>query len=147
MRETGCVENVTMHATAPTSEPPLALGPSHPLLVQVASAMTLALHRRRWTLRLLVVTWLLSPVLAWAQLDINQASEADLDSLLGVGPALTARILSQRSQAPFVDWADLMRRVKGIRAPTARRLAEQGVTVNGQRLDAGVAGEATPRHP
>lgn len=65
-------------------------------------------------------------------LDVNQASEADLDSLRGVGPALTARILAQRAQAPFADWADLLRRVKGIRSTTAQHLAEQGLTVNGQ---------------
>ncbi len=136
-----------MHAVDPTSERPLALGSSQPPLVQVTSALAWPLHRQRWNLRSLVSIGLLAPVLAWAQLDINQASEADLDSLLGVGPALTARILSQRSQAPFVDWADLMRRVKGIRPHTARRLDEQGVTVNGQRLDAEVAGKAKPRLP
>ena len=62
-----------------------------------------------------------------------KASEADLDGLRGVGPALTARILAQRAQAPFADWADLQRRVKGIRPTTARRLAEQGLTVGGQQ--------------
>lgn len=79
---------------------------------------------------------------AWAQLDVNQASEADLDSLRGVGPALTARILAQRAQAPFADWADLMRRVKGLRAATARHLATQGLTVNGQTLAPAATGDA-----
>ncbi|HEX5783597.1 MAG TPA: helix-hairpin-helix domain-containing protein [Burkholderiaceae bacterium] len=65
-------------------------------------------------------------------LDINQASEADLDAIRGSGPALTARILAARQQAPFNSWPDLMRRVKGIGAATARKWSEQGVTVNGQ---------------
>lgn len=69
-----------------------------------------------------------------APIDINHASEADLDSLDGVGPALTARILAQRAQAPFEGWPDLMRRVKGVRQATAQRLAAQGVRVNGQAL-------------
>jgi competence protein ComEA len=72
--------------------------------------------------------------LAAVPIDINHASEADLDSLDGVGPALTARILAQRAQAPFEGWPDLMRRVKGVRQATAQRLAAQGVRVNGQAL-------------
>lgn len=77
---------------------------------------------------------------AWATgnaiaLDINQASEADLDSLKGVGPATTQRILAERGQAPFSSWADLMARVKGLRPPTARKLSGQGLTVNGTSFD------------
>lgn len=71
---------------------------------------------------------------ACASTDINQASEADLDSLRGLGPALTARILAQRAQQPFSGWPDLMQRVKGLGTATARRLSEQGLTVNGQPL-------------
>lgn len=63
--------------------------------------------------------------------DINQASEADLDSLKGVGPATTQRILAEREKAPFADWANLMARVKGLRPTTARKLSDQGLTVNG----------------
>ena len=78
---------------------------------------------------------------AWAgpTLDINLASEADLDSLKGVGPATTQRILAERSSAPFADWADLMGRVRGMRATSARKLSDQGLTVNGQPYP------ATPR--
>lgn len=100
---------------------------------------TTALHPGRWPMRWAWVLAVCSGT-AWAQVDVNQASEADLDSLRGVGPALTARILAQRSQAPFADWADLMRRVKGLRGTTARHLAEQGLTVNGQTLPAARGG-------
>lgn len=72
--------------------------------------------------------WLLCSPL-WA-LDINHASEAELDGLRGVGPAFTRRILSQRSLRPFTDWDDLMRRVAGMGRVTAQRLSEQGLTVN-----------------
>jgi competence protein ComEA len=65
-------------------------------------------------------------------LDINQASEADLDAIRGSGPALTARILQARERAPFESWQDLMRRVKGIGPATARKWHAQGVTVNGE---------------
>jgi competence protein ComEA len=78
--------------------------------------------------------WVFCPWVAWA-LDINQASEADLDSLRGVGPATTLRVLAERGQRPFTDWADLMARVKGLRARAARKLSDQGLTVNGLPFD------------
>jgi competence protein ComEA len=67
-----------------------------------------------------------------AALEINQASETQLDSLKGIGPALSGRILQARSQAPFKDWKDLTQRVKGIGPTTAQQLSQQGLTVNGQ---------------
>ena len=78
--------------------------------------------------------------------DINQASEADLDSLKGVGPATTQRILAEREKAPFADWANLMARVKGLRPPTARKLSEQGLTVNGLPFE-GVTGSPAAAQP
>jgi competence protein ComEA len=80
----------------------------------------------------LVAVW---PFLGCWAMDINHASEADLDSLKGVGPATTQRLLAERSKRPFTDWADLMARVKGLRAPTARKLSDQGLTVNGVPLE------------
>ncbi|WP_084461544.1 ComEA family DNA-binding protein [Curvibacter gracilis] len=70
--------------------------------------------------------------LAHAELEINQATEAQLDSLLHVGPALSQKILSQRQQSPFADWPDLIRRVPGIGPRRARQLSHQGLTVQGQ---------------
>ncbi|NBW26149.1 MAG: helix-hairpin-helix domain-containing protein [Betaproteobacteria bacterium] len=67
-----------------------------------------------------------------AATDINQANEAELDSIRGFGPPTTARILQERAKAPFADWADLMRRVKGIKQARARQLSNEGLTVNGQ---------------
>ena len=64
--------------------------------------------------------------------DINQANEAELDSVRGFGPPTTARILQERTKAPFASWADLMRRVKGIKQARARQLSKEGLTVNGQ---------------
>jgi competence protein ComEA len=69
----------------------------------------------------------------WA-LDINQASEAELDGLRGLGPAFTRRVMAQRDIRPFTDWSDLMRRVSGMGRVTAGKLADQGLTVSGQML-------------
>lgn len=81
--------------------------------------------------------------------DVNQASEADLDSLKGVGPATTQRILAEREKAPFADWANLMARVKGLRPATARKLSDQGLTVNGAPFEGTSVGPqpAVPNPP
>ena len=69
-------------------------------------------------------------------LDINQANEAELDSVKGMGPSLSAKVLAARSQGPFKDWADLMQRVSGIRHNKAQQFSKQGLTVNDQPFGA-----------
>ena len=68
--------------------------------------------------------------------DINQANEAELDSIKGMGPALSAKVLKARAQGPFKDWSDVMQRVSGIRQNKAQQLSEQGLTVNGEAFSA-----------
>ncbi len=80
----------------------------------------------------LFLPWLLAP--AWA-LEINHATEAELDGLRGLGPAFTRRILSERDIRPFTDWPDLMRRVSGMGGVTAQKLSAQGLTVQNQPLE------------
>lgn len=62
-------------------------------------------------------------------LDLNQATEAELDNLAGFGPAFTARVMQARAEQPFHSWSDFMRRVKGVRQATATRLSEQGARI------------------
>jgi competence protein ComEA len=69
-------------------------------------------------------------------LDINQANEAELDSIKGMGPALSAKVLKARAQGPLKDWADLMQRVAGVRHNKAQQFSEQGLTVDGQAFNA-----------
>ncbi|MFM2347816.1 MAG: hypothetical protein RL654_2569 [Pseudomonadota bacterium] len=63
--------------------------------------------------------------------DINKASQAELESIKGIGPAMSSRILDERKKGPFRDWADVMERVKGIKQATATRFSGGGLTVNG----------------
>ena len=67
----------------------------------------------------------------WADVEINQATEAELDSIKGLGPSSTARILAARKQGPFQDWEDFKRRVSGVRAASAVKLSAAGLVVNG----------------
>lgn len=69
---------------------------------------------------------------AFAAVDVNQASEAQLDGIKGVGPAVSGRILAERSKAPFKDWQDLIHRVKGIGPGSARQFSAAGLTVDGK---------------
>lgn len=64
-------------------------------------------------------------------LELNSATEAQLDGLRGLGPSSTARILKARDAAPFQNWEDFMARVKGIKPATAAKFSSQGLTVNG----------------
>ncbi len=69
-------------------------------------------------------------------LDINQANEAELDSVKGMGPSLSAKVLKARAQGAFKDWPDLMQRVSGIRQHIAQQFSDQGLTINGQPIGA-----------
>lgn len=68
---------------------------------------------------------------SFAAVDINKASVADLDSIKGIGPATSAKMLDERKATPFKDWADLIQRVPGIGDKRAAKLSAQGLTVNG----------------
>jgi competence protein ComEA len=63
---------------------------------------------------------------AFAQLEINRASQAELETLRGVGPQLSARILQAREDRPFNDWEDLRRRVAGFGPAQSARLSREG---------------------
>jgi competence protein ComEA len=64
-------------------------------------------------------------------LEINQANEAELDSIKGMGPAMTRKVLTARADKPFTNWKDLMSRVTGIGKKKAQQFSDQGVLVNG----------------
>jgi competence protein ComEA len=63
--------------------------------------------------------------------EVNSASQAELERIKGIGPALSQRLLDERARSPFSDWADLMKRAGGVKAATAARLSAAGLTVNG----------------
>lgn len=48
-----------------------------------------------------------------SSVNINTASQSELDSLPGIGPAMAKRIIAEREKAPFTSVDDLLR-VKGI---------------------------------
>jgi competence protein ComEA len=66
-------------------------------------------------------------------LDLNSANLAQLEALGGVGTALAARLIDERSKRAFADWADAQQRVKGLGPKLAAQLSDQGLTINGAR--------------
>lgn len=64
--------------------------------------------------------------------DLNTATRAELEQLNGLGVSTAARVLEERAKAPFADWADLARRVKGIKGRRVEQLRQQGATINGK---------------
>ena len=78
--------------------------------------------------------------LTWAQqIDLNKASEVELDALKGVGPVLTKELMGERKKAPFKDWEDVTSRVKGLGPQKASSLSAQGVRVQGSAYKVKVA--------
>jgi len=73
---------------------------------------------------------------AQAAVDVNQATQAQLESIRGVGPAMSQRILDERRAGPFRDWTDLITRVRGVGEGSAVRLSAGGLTVGGQTYTA-----------
>jgi competence protein ComEA len=81
---------------------------------------------------------------AFAAVDANQASRADLETVKGIGPGLSAKILDARKEGAFKNWNDLVERVTGIGPRNAGKLSQAGLTVAGATYDASAAPVATP---
>ena len=72
---------------------------------------------------------------AFAQVDVNKGDAAALDSIKGVGPSMSKTILDERSKGEFKDWADFMKRVKGVGDKRAMKLSEAGLQVAGKSME------------
>ena len=86
--------------------------------------------------KFLAIVLMLCATLAMAAVDVNKATDAQLDSVKGVGPATSKLILSERKKGEFKDWQDFIDRVKGIGDSRAAKLSAEGLTVNGKAYKA-----------
>lgn len=73
---------------------------------------------------------------AFAAVDANRASQADLETVKGIGPGLSAKILKARASGTFRDWNDFVDRVGGIGPGNAAKFSQAGLTVGGSAYDA-----------
>ncbi len=81
--------------------------------------------------KLLAILLMLATSLAMAAVDVNKATEAQLDGVKGIGPVTSKLIMSERKKGEFKNWEDFIARVKGIGEDRAAKLSAEGLTVNG----------------
>ena len=81
---------------------------------------------------------------AFAAVDANQASRADLETVKGIGPGLSGKILKAREAGSFKNWNDLVERVGGIGNGNAPKLSQAGLTVGGAAYDSAAAAAPAP---
>lgn len=89
---------------------------------------------------LAILAMLFYTALALAAVDANKATEAELDSVKGIGPGTSKLILEERKKGEFKSWDDLITRVKGVGETRARNLSEAGLTVGGKSYQPTAAG-------
>ncbi len=68
---------------------------------------------------------------AFAAVDANKATQAELEAIKGIGPSIATKILDERKKGSFKDWGDLVERVKGVGEGNAAKFSADGLTVNG----------------
>ncbi len=68
---------------------------------------------------------------AFAAVEANQASATELQTVRGIGPSLSTKIVQARKAANFKNWTDMVERVQGVGPGNAARLSQAGLTVAG----------------
>jgi competence protein ComEA len=90
---------------------------------------------------LLALAAALFAAVAFAATDVNKATQAELEAIKGVGPAIAGKILDERKKGAFKDWPDFIDRVKGVGEGNAAKFSAEGLTVGGAAFK-GVAAAA-----
>lgn len=89
--------------------------------------------------KILAIVAMLFAAAAFAAVDVNKATEAQLDGVKGIGPVMSKRILDERKKGEFKNWEDLIARVTGIGESNAAKYSEGGLTVKGKGYKAAAA--------
>lgn len=88
---------------------------------------------------------------AFAAVDVNTATQAELEAVKGIGPGVALKILDERKKGGFKNWADFVARIKGVGDGTAAKFSAAGLTVGGVAYPGAVAAipatTATPATP
>ena len=84
---------------------------------------------------------------AWAAVEVNSADGSQLESIKGIGPALSGKILAARKQGNFKDWSDFETRVSGVGEKNAGGFSRAGLTVAGKAKDGAQATAEASKAP
>lgn len=71
----------------------------------------------------------------FAAVDVNKATAAELDSIAGIGPTMSAKIIDERKKGNFRDWNDFITRMPGLGGDKAAKFSAEGLTVHGASLE------------
>ena len=95
--------------------------------------------------KILAVVAMLYAAACFAAVDVNKAGAADLDSIKGIGPAMSTKILDERKKGNFKDWNDFIERVKGVGEGNAAKFSAEGLTVGGAAFKGAAAAPAAKK--
>ena len=93
--------------------------------------------------KILAAMLALFAAVAFAAVDVNKATQAELEAIKGIGPAIAGKILDERKKSSFKDWNDMVERVKGVGEGNAAKFSAEGLTVNGAAFAGAPAKPAT----
>jgi competence protein ComEA len=82
--------------------------------------------------KILAILAMLYAAAAFAAVDVNKATAAELDGIKGIGPTTSRSIVDERKKGEFKSWEDLISRVKGIGEGNAAKFSAEGLTVKGE---------------
>lgn len=97
--------------------------------------------------KILVIIAMLYAAVCFAAVDANKATAAELDSIKGIGPSISSKILDERKKSNFKDWNDFIARVKGLGQVNAAKFSAAGLTVDGAPFKAAATAPATAPAP
>jgi competence protein ComEA len=69
---------------------------------------------------------------AFAAVDANKASQAELEAISGIGPVISTMLINERKKSEFKDWKDLITRIPGVGDRSAAKFSAGGLTVAGK---------------
>jgi competence protein ComEA len=95
--------------------------------------------------KILALVAMLYAAACFAAVDVNKATAAELDSIKGIGPSISTKILDERKKGNFKDWNDLVDRVKGVGEGNAAKFSKEGLTVNGATFKGAAAAPAATK--
>lgn len=96
--------------------------------------------------RLVLAALLCGFCAAASALDANTATQDELETIRGIGPALSARIVDERSRRPFRDLADFQARVRGVGETNLRAMRAAGLTVGSAGAMQTITGRTGVQH-
>ena len=86
--------------------------------------------------KILTTLVMLYAAASFAAVDVNKATAAELDSIKGIGPGLSGKIIEERKHGAFKDWDDFIQRVRGVGETSAGKFSAEGMRVNGRTFKA-----------